>query len=463
MLDLACVYVDLETTGGNATRDRITEIAIIEVKDGVVIDQWSSLVNPQQPIHLPIQLLTGISNEMVSQAPCFTDLQEPLYRRLKGRLFIAHNARFDYGFLKNEFRRGGIDFQASVLCTVKLSRKLYPEHPRHNLDSLIERHAIYCSARHRAMGDAQGLWQLAQKWAAEKGADPLRLIIQKLVKTQSVPLGLTDMAFEDIPTGAGVYFFYGDNDVLLYVGKSIHLRARVMSHFSGDHRLHKDMRIAQQIKRIAWTKTSGELGALLLESQMVKKLSPIHNRQLRRESKLFSWYWAYPDSNLPPELVGAAKISVDDFGHLFGLFRSKNAADDALRQIASTHQLCLKQLGLEKRTGACFGYQIKRCRGACIGLESASSHAIRFRQALTQLRTLPWPYKGRIGIREMSSDHNPSDVHFFDHWCYLGSAQNYGDLDLLSSRTLQFDVDTYKILRRFLVNPPIGTEIISCS
>ena len=118
--------------------------------------------------------------------------------------------------------------------------------------------------------------------------------------------------------------------------------------------------------------------------------------------------------------MGAAKISVDDFGHLFGLFRSKNAADDALRQIASTHQLCLKQLGLEKRTGACFGYQIKRCRGACIGLESASSHAIRFRQALTQLRTLPWPYKGRIGIREMSSDHNPSDVHFFDHWCYLG-------------------------------------------
>ena len=114
MLDLACVYVDLETTGGNATRDRITEIAIIEVKDGVVIDQWSSLVNPQQPIHLPIQLLTGISNEMVSQAPCFTDLQEPLYRRLKGRLFIAHNARFDYGFLKNEFRRGGIDFQASA-------------------------------------------------------------------------------------------------------------------------------------------------------------------------------------------------------------------------------------------------------------------------------------------------------------------------------------------------------------
>ena len=282
MLDEHAVFVDLETTGATATHDRITEIGIIEVNRGRLISEWSTLVNPGMNIPPMIQSLTGITNAMVADAPAFEDIQQDVLERLAGKLFIAHNARFDYGFLKNEFRRCGVTFNARVLCTVKLSRKLYPEHARHNLDVLLERHQLDCEARHRALGDARVLWLLAQKWNTERGPVTLRAAVDVLLKSQSVPAGLPDLAFDHIPEAPGVYFFYGDKDVVLYIGKSINMRARVMSHFSGDHRVNKDMRIAQQITRIDWKQTVGELGALLLESQLIKQLAPVHNRQLRR-------------------------------------------------------------------------------------------------------------------------------------------------------------------------------------
>src|SRR5450759_799089 len=136
ILDCPLAFVDLETTGGTATQDRITEIAIVTF-DGNVSASWSQLVNPETWIPSHIEHLTGISNAMVADAPRFDEIANEVLERLDGHLFVAHNARFDYGFLKNEFKRVGIDFRSPVLCTVKLSRKLYPEHQRHNLDSLI--------------------------------------------------------------------------------------------------------------------------------------------------------------------------------------------------------------------------------------------------------------------------------------------------------------------------------------
>ena len=236
MLDEHAVFVDLETTGATATHDRITEVGVIEVHHGRLVSEWSTLVNPDMSIPSAIQALTGINNAMVARAPSFADIHRDLLERLEGKLFIAHNARFDYGFLKNEFRRCGVTFNARVLCTVKLSRKLYPHHARHNLDALMERHDLACEARHRALGDARVLWLLAQKWTAERGPTLVKAAVDVLVKTQTVPAGLPDLAFNDIPETPGVYLFYGDNDVVLYVGKSINLRSRVMAHFSGDHR-----------------------------------------------------------------------------------------------------------------------------------------------------------------------------------------------------------------------------------
>jgi DNA polymerase-3 subunit epsilon len=151
--------VDLETTGGQPGWDRITEIGVIEVDGFEVTGEWSTLVNPGAAIPAPIQALTGITSEMVAGAPTFAELAGDLYERLAGRLFVAHNARFDYGFLRREFERAGVKYTARTLCTVRLSRRLYAGHASHNLDSLIARHGIDCKARHRALGDADAVWQ----------------------------------------------------------------------------------------------------------------------------------------------------------------------------------------------------------------------------------------------------------------------------------------------------------------
>ena len=173
LLDAPLAIVDLETTGANASWDRITEIALIEIDGGGISGEWSTLVNPQTAIPPAIQALTGITNDMVAHAPTFAELARGLHERLAGRVVVAHNARFDYGFLRHAFEREGIRYAARTLCTVKLSRRLYPGHARHNLDSLIARHGLKCRARHRAPGDADAVWQFLRVAAAEHGAGAL--------------------------------------------------------------------------------------------------------------------------------------------------------------------------------------------------------------------------------------------------------------------------------------------------
>lgn len=183
MFDRKVVFLDLETTGASAGQDRITEIGLIEVDDGYFVREWSTLVNPGMPIPPLIQSLTGINDSMVAAAPHFPDIAEELQDAIAGRMLIAHNARFDYGFLEQEFRRIDRDFAAPVLCTVGLSRKLFPQHARHNLDTLISRHDIECDSRHRALGDARVLWQLAQQWRTDPGEAAVLEAMGKLVKT----------------------------------------------------------------------------------------------------------------------------------------------------------------------------------------------------------------------------------------------------------------------------------------
>jgi len=180
LFDAPLAIVDVETTGARPAWDRVTEIAVVEVRGGEVASEWSTLVNPGIRIPPVIQALTGITNDMVADAPAFGDLAPDLYGRLAGRIFVAHNARFDYGFLRSEFERAGLRFQARTLCTVKLSRRLYPGHSRHNLDSLIDRHGLRCDARHRALGDAQAVWQFLRIAAEERGAAELQSVARQL-------------------------------------------------------------------------------------------------------------------------------------------------------------------------------------------------------------------------------------------------------------------------------------------
>ena len=443
----ALAFVDLETTGATATADRITEIGIVEVDESGV-REWSCLVNPGTPISGFIERLTGISNAMVADAPPFEDVADEVRERLEGRLFIAHNARFDYGFLKNEFKRTGRDFRATVLCTVKLSRKLFPQHAKHNLDSLIERHGLTVSSRHRALGDARLIHQFWQRVQAGVAPEVLAQTVKALTARPSLPANLDPAAIDDLPDGTGVYLFYGENNLPLYVGKSKELKKRVLAHFAADHAAAKEMSLAQQVRRIECIATGGEIGALLKEAALIKQLQPSHNRVLRRNEDLCFWELTEVRAGeWRPQLLMAGDIELRREEHLYGPFKTAKEARRTLTELAKEHHLCHSLLGLEKvKAGKpCFAHQLQQCKGACVDKEPMSFHSARLMAALGRHRLAPWPFAGPAWIRE------GDDVHLIDHWRHLGTAQSEADLHgLLETPAPAFERDSYRILQKAL-------------
>ncbi|PTQ84848.1 exonuclease domain-containing protein [Nitrosomonas ureae] len=452
------VLLDLETTGGTPTQDRITEIGLIRYENGVETGRWNTLINPGINIPPFIQRLTGITQDMVDHAPTFSQVCETLLQWLDQAVLCAHNARFDYGFLKNEFKRIGVTFQKKLLCTVQLSRKLYPQHHSHSLNAIIERFRLVCDQRHRAMGDTEMMAAFIDVAMHELGEATIQEMALTLLKQPAIPVGLDHLDIDTLPATFGVYLFHGDSAVL-YVGKSVSLRSRVFNHFQGDHRSAKEMRIAQEIKRVEYRITGGELGALLLESRLIKDFQPIHNRQLRRERQLCSWQVSR-DPNAKPlvTLINDSDIDWRTADHVYGTFKTKRQAVEVLSKLADEYGLCDKALGLEKGTGVCFAHQLKHCKGLCAGQESAESHWLRLLTALSQYRLLTWPYAGRIGIREHNPEYAITEIHIFDQWCHLGTVKDYQELDELSAWP-RFDRDTYRYLLKFL--PRKNVEIIA--
>lgn len=445
------VFVDLETTGSTGTVDRITEIGLVEVNEDGEARSWSSLVNPQTPIPGFIQGLTGITDEMVAHAPTFAELADEVLSRLHGRLFVAHNARFDYGFLKCEFKRLGLDFKAPVLCTVKLSRRLFPQYSKHNLDALVARHHLHMPARHRALADADVLWQFWQVLQAQMPPGQLHEAVQALTGRSSWPTHLDPGLLDELPERHGVYFFYGDNDLPLYIGKANNLRQRVLSHFSADHSHAKEMSLSQQVRRLDWVETFGEMGALLKEAQLIKQWQPVHNRRLRRINELCTWrlipHAQGDQAGLRPELAWARDLDWGRQDQVYGLFGSQRDATKTLREIAEQAQLCLVTLGLEKapKGRPCFAYQLQQCSGACVGHETLAAHSARLQSVMADWQVSTWPYRGAVKVKEGLS------WHVLDAWCYLGTAQSDAEVqELLTRGRPAFDKDTYKILVSWL-------------
>lgn len=468
-------FLDLETTGTNPVMDRITEIGIVTLKDGQ-LSRWSTLVNPETGISPFIQKLTGITDAMVRDAPTFGDLHEALRLRLQDGILVAHNARFDYGFLRNAFKQAGAAWRCPTLCTVKLSRRLFPQESRHNLDTLIVRHQLDASARHRALADAELLWQLWNALEAAVPADIFTAALEAQLARPALPPHLDHEALDQMPDTPGVYLFYGDNQLPLYVGKSIHLRQRVLSHFNADHRLYKDMRLSHQIRRVDWRCTAGETGALLLEAQLIKDMQPIHNRVLRRQRELCAWQLRPgPQGHLQPVLAYASEADFGQAEGLYGLFRSRRQAEEVLRELAERQDLCLATLGLEK-TGVnkpCFARQLQRCSGACVDATERAAHQQRLQQALEKLKIVTWPFPGPVALIEADPAGN-SDWHVLNNWCYLGTVKGASGrravlkkqaqalLDAAPGKPL-FDRDTYNILTRALERGQLGVEHLASS
>ena len=447
------VMLDLETTGGNAVHDRITEIAAVRIENGVETGRWSTLVNPGVRIPPFIQSLTGITDAMVADAPAFEDIANTLLELLDGAVFVAHNVRFDHSFVVNELARMDIALKIKTLCTVRLSRKLYPQHKGHGLDAILKRHGLQTLSRHRAMGDVEVVLQWLDIARSELGAAAVQQAAQALLQgSASLPPQLeTDVsAIPDLP---GVYLFYGEGPLPLYIGKSVTLRTRVMAHFQAATKVAKEMRILTEIRRVEWIETAGELGALLLESRLIKEKQPVYNRKLRRETALSTWQLHDdPTANPLVKLVQLDDLESEQWGRLYGTYRSKRQALDALRLLAETHGLCPQLLGLESGKGACFSCQIGRCKGACMGREPLAIHRVRLQMALAQHRLQAWPHPGKVAIREFLEASGRTDFHVFDHWCHIATVTDEAELQevKLTRHALAFDLDAYRLLSKRL-------------
>ena len=445
------VFVDLETTGGNAAHHRITEVGIVRMQAGEVVEEWSSLVNPECRIPAYIEAFTGISNEMVAGAPRFSDIASIVLEKLTLRspVFVAHNARFDYSFLRTEFRRLDVRFLAPVLCTVKLSRRLFPEHPRHSLDAVMARHQLTCDARHRALGDARVLRDFWCKLRAEIPGERLAAAAQAVIGANRLPAHLPLGLADELPEGPGVYRFFGEDGVLLYIGKSHCLRARILAHFGAENSAAGEQKKVRLTRRIDWLETAGNLGAELKEAQWIKAQTPLFNKRLKQPADSFTWQASAVGRGV--RLATIDEFEPEEQSECFGVFHTQKDGIKALTDIARAHSLCLKALGLEQGAGSCFGYQIGKCNGACVGKEPLMMHDTRLRLALSALKMKAWPFPGRVAIEE-----GRGECHVLDRWAYLGTARSDGELAELKAAPLQtvFDVDVYRILLRYLSKNP---------
>ena len=454
--DRRWVFVDVETIGASPARERVTEVGIVTVEtDGEAqrVSEWSSLVNPGVPIPPEIQWLTGISNEMVRAAPRFAELAEPLYDRLSDAVFVAHNARFDYGFLKAEFSRAGYDWRASTLCTVRLSRYLYPDRGPHSLDAIIERFGLDGDERHRALGDARVLWRLIGCLRQRHGDAALAAAVERLLARPSTPPALPPEELEAIPHAPGVYLFYGANAQPIYIGKSVDLKARVLNHFANDHASATDLRLSQEVRRIEWQRSAGETGALLREAELIKTRLPAHNIALRRKR---NQVFVTLDDEGRPRFVPAASVPLERLHQHYGPFASRPGARSFLQALAAEHGLCLKTLKLEGRSRAaagapCFNHQLRRCLGACVGAEPIEAHAARLRELLEPRRVPAWPHAAAVALAERDPGATGEDLHVFDRWCWLGTVRSAAAaLQLAADAPRAFDADVYRIVLRAL-------------
>ncbi len=369
--------VDIETTGGSARLERITEIAVYQHDGEKITGEFCSLVNPERNIPYFITSLTGITNEMVEDAPRFYEIARNIIELTEGRIFVAHNARFDYSFVRQEFKSLGYNFKRNILDTVALSRKFFPGHTSYSLGNICRDLNISIDGRHRASGDALATVRLFEMISArerEQAGAPAGLMRKTKLAKLHPALNLSKI--ESVPEAAGIYYFYNEDNDLIYVGKSRNLYQRITSHLS-NNTTNKAMEMRDQIADIDWEVTGSELIALLKESAEIKCNKPIYNRAQRRNSYQWGIYSFLDDNGYLNFTCGQINSDVVPLS----VFTSRDRARQKLLGLADRYGLCQKLTGSYDTDGPCFQYQVGICRGACCGKEPVHDYNLRAEKA----------------------------------------------------------------------------------
>lgn len=369
--------LDVETTGGSPRRDKITDIAIYIFDGENITDSFESLINPECRIPAYISGLTGITDIMVENEPKFYEIARKIIEITDDCIIVGHNVNFDYNFIKNEFKRLGYNYKRDTIDTVRLSKKLVPELKSHKLDVMASYLDLKISSRHRAAGDARATVDLFD-WLRKKD-----IIENKGKHVESngyrgLHTGLKLEKIKSLPESAGVYYFYDADDRIIYIGKSNNIYNRVHSHLNNE-KTGRALEIKSNIADIDYEITGSELIALLLESFEIKDKNPLYNRAQRRAISHYGIY-AFEDKNGYLNL-DIGKTSDKDVAPVV-CFNSRKAARKTLFSWVDEYVLCQKLSGLYDSAGACFGYGIGECKGACTGEEKPDDYNHRVKKLL---------------------------------------------------------------------------------
>ena len=366
--------IDIETTGTSAVFGKITEIAVFLHNGNEITDSFTTLINPECNIPWNITRLTGISNEMVAEAPKFFEVAKKIVELTAGKIFVAHNVMFDYSFVKEEFKRLGYDYKRKVMCTVKLGRKLLPGHRSYSLGNICADLGIAIEGRHRAGGDAFATVKLFEHLLAQNTSTGINLF-----SNQTYALSKEKIA--SFPGKPGVYYFFDNRNTIIYIGKSNDIHQRVLSHLSNST-TKRAIEMRNNIADVSWEETGSELIALLLESSEIKKHKPLYNRLQRRSAHnygLFSFEDQKGYLNLKIKRIIDDEIPVTSFH-----FQQEGL--DYLHELSEKHSLCKKLCHLDDSSGACFLTQMHSCFGACTGQEDADLYNLRVNRSISSFR-----------------------------------------------------------------------------
>jgi DNA polymerase-3 subunit epsilon len=451
--------VDIETTGGYAENHRVTEVAIYH-HDGIQItDHYKTLINPGRKIPHFITGLTGINYEMVKEAPTFADIADELMSWLKDRIFVAHNAHFDYSFLKKELEDAGKSWNTKKLCTVRLSRKIIPGLDSYGLGRLAESLGIKIPDRHRAGGDALATARIFDILLKRDQGGVIAKALRRNSGETILPPNLSKGDFDKLPSRAGVYYFLDARGQVIYVGKAINIKKRIAGHFSGEAREWNRSNIRNDIHNITYELTGNELIALILEAQEIRRLWPKYN--LAQKYRVEEWgVYDYEDRN------GYLRFCVNVVNRgtrPLITFSNKGDAWNFMWEKVKSNDLCPKLSGLQLAKGLCFSHQSGTCKGACQGVETVKKYNKRAQNAVDSFFE-----KGK-NVAILGNGRNAEEKSLvliengsFQGFGYFDSDLTIGDLD--AARILVKPAKENRIVQNlvnsFLQNPK-GAQIVT--
>jgi DNA polymerase-3 subunit epsilon len=376
--------VDIETTGGHASANGITEVAI-NIHDGnQIVESYTTLINPRQPIPVYITALTGIDDTMLHDAPAFEDVALQIYQLLNDKIFVAHNVNFDYSFLKHHLAAAGYDLQCKKLCTVRLSRKLIPGKSSYSLGKLCTALQIPIQNRHRAAGDADATSILFNLLLDQDQEGVIAEMLKKTSKEQVLPPHLDKASILRLPNQPGVYYFKDSKGKIVYVGKAKDLKKRVTSHFTGNTPNRQRQDFLRTIHHVDHVICGTELMALILEANEIKRLWPENNRAMKRYEHKYDLY-VFEDQN------GYLRLAIDKHKKNNNPIQSFNSLLEGynfLNQLVDKYQLCAKLCYLQKIATKCYAHENGQCFGACSGIETVAVYNKKLNAALNDIQKL---------------------------------------------------------------------------